>query len=483
MFPKLHRQMALFCTFFTGIILTALSFACLFFAQSSIRQNNYASFLKELNTLMANLQREDSISHQWLNQLQENHHLMLFLYDNGNPLFYQQMQSYSNTGSFEGLPDLVIETARNRCGLDILKSPASLVPRHEEFPLSVPGQDYYVSAGILPKGNGRLSFVILYSLKGQKQQLSLLRSVILCAGSAGLLLLFFFAWLFTGHLLKPLEISRKRQSQFIASASHELRSPLAVMLSGLESMEKADTPEESRHFARIIRSEGQRMQHLISDMLLLAGSDSKDLRLHPALQQPDELLLQIYEAHQELARKKQISLGLLLPEESLPDCLWDGERIRQLFMILLDNALSYTPAHRAVFLFLREKRNHLLLGVADQGPGIPEEEKNLIFQRFYRAQSSRTDKEHFGLGLCVAKEIVLAHHGQIWVENWKNPEHLFDLFCGSGSKRTNQKNPVTEELQDHPILKKFCTEKTGGSVFLVKLPVGNSIAYTSEPPQ
>lgn len=474
MFPKLHRHLAAFCTLITGIILAALSLACFFFAQNSIRQNNYASFLKELNTLMANLQRENIISHQWLNQVQSTHHLSLFLYDNGSPLFYQQLQLDKNIYSVSGLPDRVIETAKNRYQLDILKSPASLSPRHEEFSFSAMGQEYYASAGVLPKGSGRLGFVILYPLTEQKQQLSLLGAVILCADGAALALLFFFAWLFTGRLLTPLEESRKRQSQFIASASHELRSPLAVMLSGLESMEKADTPSESHHFAEMIRSEGQRMRHLISDMLLLASSDSKELRLHPAPLQPDELLFQIYEAYRALAVKKGISLGLLLPEEPLPDCFWDGERIRQLFTILLDNALSYTPARRGVLLFLQAQGPWLLFGVADQGPGIPEKERELIFQRFYRAQSSRTDKEHFGLGLCVAKEIVLAHGGQIRVENWKNVEHLFSFFLSFPSEKDSDTKDIPEELQDHPVLQKFCTEKTGGSVFLVKLPVGNS---------
>lgn len=469
MFSKLHRKMALFCTFFTGIILAALSLACFFFAQNSICQNNYASFLKELSTLMANLQKENSISHQWLNQLQENHHLMLFLYDNGNPLFYQQLQADSNIRSNEHLPDLAIETARTRYGLDLFKSPASLVPQHEEFSLSAQGLDYYASAGVLPKGNGRLSFVILYSLEEQSQQVSLLRSVILCADGAGLLLLFFFAWLFTGHLLKPLEISRKQQSQFIASASHELRSPLSVMLSGLESLEKADKPEEKRRFIRIIRSEGRRMQHLISDMLLLANSDSGNLRLHLSLQQPDELLFQVYEAYQELARKKQISLGLLLPEEPFPDCLWDGERIRQLIAILLDNALAYTPARKSVLLFLHSEGPRLLLGVADQGPGIPESEKEQIFRRFYRAESSRTDKEHFGLGLCVAKEIVLAHQGQICVKSSSELELMFDSFHPEIEAPSEEPN-ISPSLLGHPLLQKFCAEKAGGSLFLVKLP-------------
>lgn len=468
MFPKLHRQMAFFCTLVTGGIFLLLSLVCFSFAQNSIRQNGYASFLKEQATLLSNLQSQDVISHQWLNQMQEDHHLSIHLYDNGRPLHYQLLQQQSGYGKRqETLVSLALATAKNTRGLDIFQASSSLLTLHEEFSLtSEEGTRYYASVGVLPRNSGQLGFVILYSLQDQTSQLRWFLILILLADAMAILLLFSFSWLFTGHILKPLEENRQRQSQFIASASHELRSPLSVILSGVESMEKADTLAQSHHFLSLIRSEGKRMQHLISDMLLLAGSDSHTLCLHPKPCQPDELLLQSYEIHQALAQKQQVSLRLLLPEQDLPDCFWDPERIRQLLSVFLDNALSYTPPGREILLFLlpfvpnpkgSPKKNSLLFGVADQGPGIPDAEKQLIFQRFYRSQSSRTDKEHFGLGLCIAKEITTAHHGEIWAED--TPVLLSRILA----------DPCYETLPD------FCHQKTGGCTFLVKLPVHPTI--------
>ena len=93
MFQKLHKKMTLFCVFVTGFILVALSFTCLFFAESNMKRNNYASFLKEVNTIILHLQGENAISHQWLNQLHDNSNFQIYLYDNGQELFYQQLHA------------------------------------------------------------------------------------------------------------------------------------------------------------------------------------------------------------------------------------------------------------------------------------------------------------------------------------------------------------------------------------------------------
>jgi signal transduction histidine kinase len=85
--------------------------------------------------------------------------------------------------------------------------------------------------------------------------------------------------------------------------------------------------------------------------------------------------------------------------------------------ILLDNAASYTPKAGDIQLGISSARGHLLLWVADNGPGIPDSSKKIIFDRFYRGDASRKDKRHFGLGLCIAKELIQLHQGKIWVED------------------------------------------------------------------
>lgn len=431
MFRNLHKKMTLFCIFVTGFILIALSCTCLFFAEINMKRNSYASFLKEVNTVILHLQGETAISHQWLNQMRDTGNFQIYLYDNGQELLYRQLHSSTSPQKKQQetlLLEKIMEHAESVFQLNIFQSTSSLFPVHEEFSFKLNRKEsYYVSAGIIPKAGGDLSFILLLSQTHQKHQIWTLRLFILGADILGVILLSFFSWFFTGKMLLPLEENRKKQTQFVASASHELRTPLTVILSALEAMKKTDCKEEQIHFSKIMEEEGARMQHLISDMLLLANSDSKHFHLQPGNCQPDLILLNVYEKYETLARRKEISLRISLPDELLSDCYCDMERMVQVLSILMDNALSYTPRGGTVTLSLGlTSAAKYCFSVADTGPGIADSEKKLVFERFYRSDNAHTEKEHFGLGLCIAKEIILAHKGKIWIED-NNP--CGTVFC------------------------------------------------------
>lgn len=413
MFQKLHRQMTFFCSAITGVILIGLSTVCLLFAGKAIIQTSYSAFQKELGSLLTNLQSQNYISHQWLRQMQNQHHFTIFLYDNGELLYFERLREDSQ----ESLRNAVL----NEAGWNIFQSGDGQNSRHEEFPFQMSKKErYYASAGYLTRGSGRISFIILYDRTHQITELTKLILFIIGADIVTLCLLVFFSWSFTGRMLMPLETSQKKQQQFVASASHELRAPLAVMMCGLESAEKAESQKEQQHFFSLIRQEGQRLQHLISDMLTLASADAHGIKLHPAGLQPDELLLSVYEKYEPLALSGQISLQFELLGDNFKTCHADRERITQLLSILMDNALSYTPAGGKVLLFLTQSKGRTVFAAADNGPSIPEEEKAHIFERFYRADAAHSDNGHFGLGLCTAKEIAKAHHGTLIVQDLKD---------------------------------------------------------------
>lgn len=440
MFDHLHRQMTLFCTAVTGAILILLTVVCLFVAENGLKKNSYTSFLKESSSVLSHLQEQDTVSLQYLNGLREKNGFAFVLYDNGTPLFSQQLTAPEDELG-EELILLAVKTAEENYQFSLFSNDRSQLSSHTEFSLSSKGKEsYYVCAGKISKNNGLLSFLIFYSLKQQQRQIFIQRFLFASADVFGLILLALFSRFFTGRMLLPLEENHRKQNQFIASASHELRTPLAVILSGLEALEKSKAPAEQQHFAGIIRREGIRMQRLISDMLLLTNSDTHSLHLQSLPCQPDELLLAAYEKYELLAEEKQISLKLTLQETPLPDICCDGERILQVLSILLDNALSYTPAGGTVTLSVNPlsapdsvrksvsdlspvsgtkitypKSARLIFQVSDTGCGVPDSDKKQIFERFYRGEISHTDREHFGLGLCIAKEIVEAHHGKIFV--------------------------------------------------------------------
>ena len=160
------------------------------------------------------------------------------------------------------------------------------------------------------------------------------------------------------------------------------------------------------------------MSRLVDDMLLLASADAGAWTLEPAELDADTLLMDAYETFLPLCRQKSISLSITLPREASPRFLGDSQRIGQALAILLDNAVSYTPAGGTVHLSLslcQDAPASLEFEVADSGPGIPDPVKAQIFDRFYRADSSRSEKQHFGLGLGIAKELMRLHGGTIRV--------------------------------------------------------------------
>lgn len=280
----------------------------------------------------------------------------------------------------------------------------------------------------VPHKYGAFCAAILYSRARLLSQITHLRIFIAAVDAAALILLFAAAWFYTGRMLFPLEENRNRQTQFVASASHELRSPLAVLLSSADALAVADT-KDKESFHDIIRSEGQRMSQLIDDMLALASADNQSWPMHFEVTSLDELIPQLYEKYHSLARAKGLRLDISLPPlEEVPAALCDQRRISQVLGILLDNALSYTPPGGRVTLGLRPDGCGWRLWVADTGPGIPDEWKARVFERFFRADQAREDRKHFGLGLSIAKEIISLHSGRIWVEDAPGGGAVFCVF-------------------------------------------------------
>ena len=409
------------------MIMTVL---CLFLSEKSMRETLRQSFLNDVNSIIVRLSSQKTIGHQWLTEM-GNGRYILNLYDNGSPLLHNslfQAQDKAATNR-ESLCQLAIETAAQQYSLDIFSQRSNRVfPEHREFLLQDSEEGQYFAATLLfPRGEGSLGAVVMLSLAAQNHQFAMQRLLFAGIDLAGIAMLLVFAWFFTKRMLVPLKESREKQVQFVSAASHELRSPLAVMLSNLSAMEKAD-PQERRQFQETIRAEGNRMARLIDDLLALANADSHSWSICQRPTELDTLALNLYEKYSRPAYEKQIQLTIALPEEGIPPTQCDGDRIEQAVSALISNALSYTPCGGKVELILSQLGGgQMMFTVQDNGPGIPDREKPLIFQRFYRADPSRQDREHFGLGLCVAQEIALLHRGKLWVEDTPGGGACFKL--------------------------------------------------------
>lgn len=170
------------------------------------------------------------------------------------------------------------------------------------------------------------------------------------------------------------------------------------------------------------------MQGLLSDMLFLASDQNGQKSLPKASADLETLLLNVYENFEPLAQKSRHRFTVSLPEKSLAPCICSTEKIAQLLSIFLENAFSYTPPGGSVSLSLRKDAKNAYLSVADTGPGIPDAQKELVFLRFYRMEKAHSQKNHFGLGLCIAADIAKAHGGRIDVSDNRPCGTIFTLI-------------------------------------------------------
>ncbi len=209
------------------------------------------------------------------------------------------------------------------------------------------------------------------------------------------------------------------QGDFVANISHDMCTPLTSIRSYTDLLrsDPAEPPDTQREFLGIIHDESLRLEQLILDLLELAHIQAgrSMLRLQPL--RLDELALSAAAEMREAAKREGVELRLELSDHFLPRLLGDERRLLQVLIRLLQNALKFARRGTTVRLGAGRADNELRLWVCDAGPGIPPEEREKIFERFYQVADPRHPKPRgAGLGLALCHEIVTRHGGRIWVE-------------------------------------------------------------------
>jgi heavy metal sensor kinase len=219
------------------------------------------------------------------------------------------------------------------------------------------------------------------------------------------------------QLLDRLEESFERQRRFISDASHELRTPVAILRGETEvTLARASrSPEEYRETLEILRDESQRLAHIIEDLFTLTRADAGQYPLTRQDFYLDELAADVMRHARSLAIAKNISLSSSIEPELLVH--GDEALIRRLLLNLLDNSFKYTPEGGKVFLETHKRDGQNILSVTDNGPGIPSGLHERVFERFFRVDKARSraqsDTGGAGLGLSIARWIAEAHHGRL----------------------------------------------------------------------
>ena len=416
MFKKVHVRLTLLCAGITAVIMIVMSLCYLYVSEDGLYKNQFQAFQNDINTITTNLEQQSVISMEWLSKMEAQGNYLFYVLDNGIPFLYNQLNDPDISQARTLLLEESLDAYQNILSGSSVDRAGSYNAWHLEFEFTSASTDikYFGSVMNMGKNASSLEIIVLSSLESLEEQIREQRLRFIGIDFAAILMLTVFSWIFTGRLLHPIIENQQKQAQFVASASHELRTPLAVILSASECCKTAP-PEKQEGFLKTISNEGARMSALVSDMLTLSGSDSHHFSVQLQAIELDTLLMNSYEAFEPLAKEKSISLFIHLPEHALPLCNADPERISQVISILLHNAISYTPEGGKIELSLSCQKTHFHISVCDNGIGISDEEKKRVFDRFYRAEKSRSTKEHFGLGLSIAYEIVKAHNGSILV--------------------------------------------------------------------
>ncbi len=229
--------------------------------------------------------------------------------------------------------------------------------------------------------------------------------------------------------VKPTEKAMQSQKDFIAAVSHECKAPLAAILSSAEMIESVpNIPDTVTDHVRVIDAEVSRMSRLIRDLLLLSSIDAGNWSFHMDEVNVDTLLINLYTKFERICRKKDIQLQLNIPDECCPPLYSDADRLNQIISIFLDNAISYSPPDSEISLNTSAGKNELIITIIDHGIGINDKDKPFIFNRFYQCDKSRTQREHFGLGLSIANELVNKLDGKIQLFDTAGGGCTFKIF-------------------------------------------------------
>ena len=260
-----------------------------------------------------------------------------------------------------------------------------------------------------------ISFVDLHQ---DNEILGKLLSSLTIGGLICLVLAYYGSRFMADRAMAPIKTSWQRQQDFVADASHELRTPLTVVQVNLELVK--GNPEETvasqSKWLDYSLLETRRMSKLVDDLLFLARADSRQQTLEIKQFSLDTALREVIGSFTPLAETSGILLEASL--DSKITYLGDEFRIKQLIVILLDNAIKYTPSGGRVTLGLQNWDTFAEITVSDNGEGIEQEHLTKIFERFYRVDKARSQqKEGTGLGLAIADWIIQSHHGQVKVSS------------------------------------------------------------------
>jgi signal transduction histidine kinase len=290
---------------------------------------------------------------------------------------------------------------------------------------SYKGQDYLVYTSPV-SSQGKFVGAVQTSISEHEfeQTMQSLLQALLVVAVLGLLVSGGISAVLVRRALTPIRAAVQRQRDFVADAAHELRTPLAIMRTVGEVGLAAPSVDELQSTVAQMLGENQHLTRLVEDLSILARTDTNTVSIDKRPVDLSSLVTSTAEELSSVAEEQGVGLGADV--DGQVRIIGDVVRLRQLLLILLDNALKHTPAGGKINIRLAQNGGRARLEVADSGPGIDPKDLPRLFDRFYRSDQARTG-EGSGLGLSIGKWIVEAHSGQIHAGNGEERGAVFTV--------------------------------------------------------
>jgi two-component system sensor histidine kinase CiaH len=414
MFQKTHIRLTFINSIVFIVLISLLGSTIYFYTQHQLYRDVNRSLLDSVTRFEDPGQGIDGEGKQDEPPMRRDPRIVTLLWDNNNKLLGQ------NRGSeiFVGNEKLIKPKVFNKL-TDITINEFS----YRYMAVQVEDPDF-----------GKVTIQVIRNINSEKELLDRLLLIMAIGCFIGIIFAVASGYFLAGRALVPIRKAWEKQQQFVSDASHELRTPLAVIQAKTDLLFRtpAATIKDKIMDVSTISNESRRLSKLVGNLLTLARSDSDQIEVKKQVFRLDELLADIVQQYEEIVSFQEKSLVL---ESNEPiSFMGDKERIHQLIVILLDNAIKFTNEGGDIKISISQSHSSVVLQVQDTGKGIAEKDIPKIFDRFYQGDKSRTNAEGTGLGLSIAKWIIDKHHGKVKVTSSLGNGTLFEITFPKAQK-------------------------------------------------